>query len=55
MSEPKFLVLNDYSKANERYRFPKLTNDTIKGTLGEHFAYVGANKADKKWVYVASS
>ncbi|KAK3707622.1 hypothetical protein LTR37_011970 [Vermiconidia calcicola] len=36
-------------------RFPKLTNDTIKSTLGEHFAYVGANKVDKKWVYVATS
>jgi hypothetical protein len=32
-----------------------MTNDTIKITLGEHFAQVGANKADKKWVFVSAA
>jgi chromatin assembly factor 1 subunit A len=36
-------------------RFPKITNDTIKSTLGDHFAQIGASKADKKWVFVADS
>lgn len=34
-------------------RFPKLTNDLIKSSLGEHFAQIGATKADKKWVFVS--
>ena len=36
-------------------RFPKMTNETIKSTLGEHFAQVGASKADKKWVFVSTA
>lgn len=33
-------------------RFPKITQDTIKDTLGSHFAQLGSTKAEKKWVYV---
>ncbi|CZT21576.1 uncharacterized protein RCC_07440 [Ramularia collo-cygni] len=36
-------------------RFPKLTHDAIKETLGTQFAQTGLTKADKKWVYVGES
>lgn len=32
-----------------------MTKDVIKATLGEHFAQVGASKADKKWVFVSAA
>jgi chromatin assembly factor 1 subunit A len=34
------------------FRFPKMTNETIKDTLSSHFAQLGAAKADKKWIFV---
>ena len=36
-------------------RFPKLTHDTIKATLGDHFARIGSTKAEKKWIFVPGS
>ncbi|KAK5166597.1 uncharacterized protein LTR77_008140 [Saxophila tyrrhenica] len=36
-------------------RFPKTTIETIRATLGEHFAQVGANRADKKWVFISAA
>lgn len=33
-------------------RFPKMTQETIKATLSERFAQIGATKAEKKWVSV---
>ncbi|KJX96268.1 hypothetical protein TI39_contig685g00008 [Zymoseptoria brevis] len=36
-------------------RFPKLTHDAIKETLGTLFAQRGLGKADKKWVFVGNS
>ncbi|KAF1822628.1 uncharacterized protein K489DRAFT_379993 [Dissoconium aciculare CBS 342.82] len=33
-------------------RFPKMTHDVIKETLGHCFAQVGTSKADKRWLYV---
>lgn len=41
--------------ANTANRFPKMTNDTIKTTLGDHFAQMGATKADKKWIFVSTT
>lgn len=33
-------------------RFPKITHEVIKDTLGSQFAQVGNAKAEKKWVYI---
>jgi chromatin assembly factor 1 subunit A len=36
-------------------RFPKMTHEVIKETLGHCFAQVGTSKADKRWLYVPSA
>lgn len=36
-------------------RFPKLTNEAIKETLGEKFAQIGSSRAGKKWVFVGGN
>jgi chromatin assembly factor 1 subunit A len=36
-------------------RFPKMTHEVIKETLGLCFAQVGTSKADKRWLYVPSA
>jgi chromatin assembly factor 1 subunit A len=41
--------------ANPSNRFPKLTHEAIKETLGTMFAQRGLGKADKKWVFVGDS
>ncbi|KAK5009680.1 hypothetical protein LTR28_013959 [Elasticomyces elasticus] len=33
-------------------RFPKMTNEIIKDTLGSHAARVGVREVDKKWVFI---
>ncbi|KAK4982986.1 Ceramide glucosyltransferase [Elasticomyces elasticus] len=35
-------------------RFPKMTNEIIKDTLGSHAARVGVREIDKKWRYYSS-